>query len=94
LPTSSPNLPLIERFWTFVKKPGLSSTYSADHHAFQQAIIACIEQAPTQHRDALESLFTLKFQTFKEVQVIGEESNVRLCPVVKKTQQKVSSKAA
>jgi hypothetical protein len=39
-------------------------------------------------------LLTLKFQTFKEVQVIGEESNVRLFPVVKKTQQKVSSKAA
>jgi hypothetical protein len=37
---------------------------------------------------------TLKFQTFKEVQVIGEESNVRLFPVVKKARKKVSSKAA
>jgi transposase len=94
LPTYSPNLNLIERFWKFVKKQCLYSKYYADHHTFQQAIIACIEQAPTQHRDALASLLTLKFQTFKEVQVIGEESNVRLFPVVKKTQQKVSSKAA
>jgi hypothetical protein len=60
----------------------------------QQAIIACIEQASTQYRGELESLLTLKFQTFKAVQVIGEEANVRLFPVVKKAQKKVSSKAA
>ena len=94
LPPYSPNLNLIERFWKFVKKKCLYSKYYADHHAFQQAIIACIEQAPTQYRDELESLLTLKFQTFKEVQVIGEESNVRLFPVVKKARKKVSSKAA
>jgi transposase len=56
LPPYSPNLHLIERCWKVVKKPGLYSKYSADHHAFQQAIIACIEQAPTQYRDELESL--------------------------------------
>lgn len=94
LPPYSPNLNLIERFWKFVKKTCLYSKYYADHHAFQQAIITCIEQASTQYRGELESLLTLKFQTFKEVQVIGEESNVRLFPVVKKTQKKVSSKAA
>jgi transposase len=93
LPPYSPNLNLIERFWKFVKKKCLYSKYYADHHAFQQAIIACIEQAPTQYQDELESLLSLKFQTFKEVQVIGEESNVRLFPVVKKAQKKVSSKA-
>jgi transposase len=94
LPPYSPNLNLIERFWKFVKKKCLYSKYYADHHAFQQAILTCIEQAPTQYRDELESLLTLKFQTFKEVQVIGEESNVRLFPVVKKARKKVSSKAA
>jgi transposase len=94
LPSYSPNLHLIERFGKFVKKKWLYAKYYADHHAFQHAIIECIEQAPTQYRDALESLLTLKFQTFKEVQVIGEESNVRLFPVVKKVQKKVSSKAA
>ena len=94
LPPYSPNLNLIERFWKFVKKKCLYSKYYADHHAFQQAVIGCIEQAPTQYRDELESLLSLKFQTFKEVQVIGEESNVRVFPVVKKAQKKVSSKAA
>ena len=47
LPAYSPNLHLIERFWKFVKKQCLYSKYYADHHAFQHAIIACIEQAHT-----------------------------------------------
>ncbi len=87
LPPSSPNLNLIERFWKFVQKQCLYSKYYADHHAFQQAIRAGSAQAPTQSRAALESLLTLKFQTFKAVPVIGEESNVRLFPVVKKVQR-------
>ena len=94
LPPYSPNLNLIERFWKFVKKQCLYSKYYADHHAFQQAIHTCIAQAPTQYRAELESLLTLKFQTFKAVPVIGEESNVRLFPVVKKAQRPVSSQAA
>lgn len=94
LPPYSPNLHLIERFWQVVKKQCLYSKYSADHHTFQQAIRACIAQAPTQYRADLESLLTLKFQTFKAVPVLGEESNVRLFPVVKKVQRQVSSQAA
>jgi transposase len=94
LPAYSPNLNLIERLWKFVKKTCLYSKYYADHHAFQQAIIACIAQAPTKYREELESLLTLKFQTFKDVPVIGEESNVCLFPIVKTAQRKVSSKAA
>ena len=64
LPAYSPNLNLIERFWKFVKKTCLYSKYYADHHAFQHAIIACIEQAPDKHKKELESLLTLKFQSF------------------------------
>lgn len=94
LPPYSPNLNLIERFWKFVKKQCLYSKYYADPHAFQQAIRTCIAQAPTQYRAELASLLTLKFQTFKAVPVIGEESNVRLFPVVKKAQRQVSSQAA
>ena len=94
LPTYSPNLNLIERFWKFVKKQCLYSKYYADHHSFQQAIIACIAQAPDQHKEALASLLTLKFQSFKAVRVIGEESNVSVFPVARKRQRKVSSKAA
>ena len=94
LPAYSPNLHLIERFLTFVKKPCLSSKYAPDHGCFQQAIIACIAQAPDKHKEELESLLTLKFQTFKAVRVIGETSNVCLFPVAKKAQKKGSSEAA
>lgn len=94
LPPYSPNLNLIERFWKFVKKQCLYSKYYADHHAFEQAIRTCIAQAPTHHRAALASLLTLKFQTFKAVPVIGEESNVHLFPVAKKAHRHVSSQAA
>jgi transposase len=94
LPAYSPNLHLIERFWKFVKKQCLYSKYYADHHAFQRAIIECIEQAPDKHKEELESLLTLKFQSFKAVRVIGEASNVSLFPVARQTRTKVSSKAA
>lgn len=94
LPAYSPNLNLIERFWKFVKKQCLYSKYYPDHVAFQQAIIECIERAPDTYRQELESLLTLKFQTFKEVSVIGEQSNVCLFPVAKRARKKVSSKAA
>jgi transposase len=94
LPAYSPNLNLIERFWKFVKKTCLYSKYYADHHAFQHAIIDCIAQAPDKHKEELESLLTLKFQSFKAVRVIGEESNVSVFPIARQTQRKVSSKAA
>jgi transposase len=94
LPAYSPNLHLIERFWKFVKKQCLYSKYYADPRSFQQAIIACIEQAPDKHKEELASLLTLKFQSFKAVRVIGEESNVSLFPIARQRQRKVSSKAA
>ena len=94
LPAYSPNLNLIERFWKFVKKQCLYSKYYADHHAFQHAIIDCIAQAPTKHKEKLESLLSLKFQSFKAVRVIGEGSNVVVFPIARHTQRKVSSKAA
>ena len=94
LPAYSPNLNLIERFWKFVKKQCLYSKYYPDHLCFQQAILACIEQAPDKYQQELESLLTLKFQTFKAVRVLGEASNICLFPVAKKAQKKVSSKAA
>ncbi len=84
LPPYSPNLNLIERFWKFVKKKWLYSKYYADHHAFPQAILECLAQAPSQDRAELANLLTLKFQTYEEVPVIGAESKVCLLPVVKK----------
>lgn len=90
LPTYSPNLNLIERFWRFVKKQCLYSKYYPDSASFQQAIMTCIQQAPTKHKDELEQLLTLRFQTFREVPVIGEEHT----PSPEKSKKKVLSKAA
>src|SRR5262245_37897618 len=53
LPTYAPNLNLIERFWKFVKKQCLYSKDYPDSESFQQAIMACIEQAPISHQEAL-----------------------------------------
>jgi transposase len=89
LPTSSPNLNLIERFWRFVKKPCLYSKYYPDSTAFQQAILSCIHNAPTEHRAELNRLLTLRFQTFENVPVLGEQQTVS-----KRSKKKVLSKAA
>jgi len=89
LPTYSPNLNLIERFWKFVKKQCLYSKYYPDSASFQQAIEACIEQAPSTHKKALESLLTPRFQTFQAVPVIGEQHTVS-----QGSKKKVLSKAA
>jgi transposase len=89
LPTYSPNLNLIERFWKFVKKQCLYSKYYPDSASFQQAILTCIEQAPTTHHAELKSLLTLRFQTFQEVPVLGEQQMVSQTPT-----KKVLSKAA
>jgi transposase len=89
LPTYSPNLNLIERFWKFVKKECLYSKYYPDSESFQQAVIACIEQAYITHKAELKSLLTLRFQTFQAVPVIGEQSTVS-----KGSKTEVLSKAA
>lgn len=89
LPTYSPNLNLMERWWKFIKKPCLYSKYYPDSESFQQAIGACIEQAPTKHLEELKRLLTLRFPTFAEVPVIGEQQTVS-----KGSKKKVLSKAA
>lgn len=90
LPTYSPNVNLIERFWRFVKKQCLYSKYYPDSASFQQAMMTCIQQAPRKYKKELEQLLTLRFQTFREVPVIGEEHT----PSPEKSTKKVLSKAA
>lgn len=86
LPSYSPNLNLIERFWKFVKKQCLYSKYYPDSESFQKAIVNCIEQAPTEHKKKLDSLLTLRFQTFEDVPVIGQvgpdakQSKIKVLP--------------
>jgi transposase len=89
LPAYSPNLNLIERLWRFVKKQCLYSKYYLDSNSFQQAILTCIQQAPTTHKEELNQLLTLSFQTFQDVPVIGEQQTAS-----PKSRRKVLSKAA
>jgi transposase len=89
LPAYSPNLNLIERFWRFVKKPCLYSKYYPDSTAFQQAILSCIHNAPTEHQEELNRLLTLRFQTFQDIRVVGEQQTIS-----KRAKKKVLSKAA
>jgi transposase len=69
LPAYSPNLNLIERLWRFVKKEVLSCRYYEDFARFKAAIVACLDQVEGQHREAIRSLLTLKFQTFDNPQI-------------------------
>jgi transposase len=64
LPSYSPNLNLIERLWKFTKKKALRGKHYADFATFRTAIDECLDRIPTDHREALASLMTLKFQTF------------------------------
>jgi transposase len=70
LPPYSPNLNLIERLWKFVKKKCLYSSYYANFNDFKQAISACLEQTQTTYKEELDTLLTLRFQTFKKSQII------------------------
>lgn len=71
LPAYSPNLNLIERLWKFVKKTCLYSTYYANFQDFTRAISTCLAQPHTTYKKELDSLLTLRFQSFKESQVIA-----------------------
>lgn len=70
LPSYSPNLNLIERLWKFIKKQCLYSKYYPQFDEFKKAILYCIENAHTKHKESLESLLTLKFQSFKKVNIM------------------------
>jgi len=68
LPAYSPNLNFIERLWKFVKKPCLYSKYYTDFSTFTAAIEDCLAQTQTTHKQALGSLLTLNFQSFRNAQ--------------------------
>jgi transposase len=71
LPAYSPNLNLIERLWKFVKKQCLYSHYYPDFEAMKAAIMQCLTQTDTVHKEKLDSLLTLRFQTFKNIASIA-----------------------
>jgi transposase len=71
LPSYSPNLNLIERVWKFVKSECLRSTYYANYEDFTAAIQQCLDDLPTKHKDAMDSLLTHNFQTFEDVSFLA-----------------------
>ena len=68
LPAYSPNLHFIERLWKCVKKQCLYSKYYTDFGSFTSAIEDCLAHTQTTHKQALSSLLTLNFQSFKKAQ--------------------------
>jgi transposase len=68
LPSYSPNLNLIERLWKFVKKKCLYSKYYASFGPFKEAISNCLAHTQDTYQAELDSLLTLKFQSFEHVE--------------------------
>lgn len=67
LPAYSPNLNLIERLWKFVKKECLYSTYYDNFQLFKKAITDCLSETSGRHKSDLDTLLTLSFQTFQNL---------------------------
>jgi len=69
LPSYSPNLNLIERYWKHVKKTCLYGKYHTDFNAFKTAIDACIIDSATKDKKKLDSLLAMNFQSFENAQL-------------------------
>ena len=70
LPSYSPQLNLIERYWRFLRKKCLYSCYYSDFKQFRTAIERCITFALYKYPDELESLLTWNFQSFSKVRIL------------------------
>jgi len=70
LPSYSPQLNLIERFWRLVKKECLYCRYYPDFDAFKAAIAQFIDNAHKHHHHQMKSLLTLKFQSFQNIAIL------------------------
>ena len=71
LPSYSPNLNLIERFWKFVKKDCLYSKYYENFGLFKSAISTFINTVHTEHKKEMDSLLTWNFQSFSKVELLA-----------------------
>jgi len=67
LPSYSPNLNLIERYWKWVKKRCLYSKYYPDFAAMKSEILNRINRGHQEDKDELASLLAWNFQTFNNV---------------------------
>jgi len=71
LPSYSPNLNLIERLWKFTKKQCLNNCYYETFDTFKAGIDACLHNIDKKFQSQIASLMTLRFQTFKNDQVVA-----------------------
>ena len=69
LPAYSPNLNLIERLWKFVKKKCLYSKYYDNFVVFKESITDCLDKTHTEHKGELDTLLTLRFQTYGSIRI-------------------------
>jgi transposase len=67
LPSYSPNLNLIERYWKWVKKRCLYSKYYVDFAAMKSGILDRMGRGHQEDKNELASLLTWNFQTFNNV---------------------------
>ena len=71
LPSYSPNLNLIERLWKWIKNDCLYCKYYSNFALFKEAIFESIAKTQQkEHKQEMDSLLTLKFQSFKNTQII------------------------
>ena len=71
LTSYSPNLNLIERVWKFVKAECLRTKYYDNYEKFHAAIQQCLDDLPSKHKAAMDTLLTHNFQTFENVSLIA-----------------------
>ena len=71
LPSYSPNLNLIERYWKFVKKKCLYNRFHGNFESFCAAIDDCLKNGNEKYADELKTLMTLNFQSFENVQFLA-----------------------
>jgi transposase len=72
LPSYSPNLNLIERFWKFVKKKALYSKYYDNFDLFKKSINDCITDSIVNDKTELLSLLSWNFQLFNKVHILTD----------------------
>jgi transposase len=69
LPSYSPNLNLIERYWKWIKKQCLNSCYHDDFTAMKTAILTCLLEGHRKHHAELVSLLSWNFQRFDNIRI-------------------------